>query len=293
MSPDIEELVNRSVIVVDKHSGPTSHQVSGWLRDMLGLEKVGHTGTLDPMVTGVLPVLLGNAVKAMPLLAGSDKEYVGVMHMHQDVPREKLDAAVAEFVGKITQRPPKKSAVARREREREVFSFDVLEVDGRDALFRTTTEAGTYIRKLCHDVGQRLGAGAHMSELRRTRAGIFGEERAHSLMEVKDLLEMAKSGDESGFRKILVPIEEAVLKAKKVYAKDSALVSVFNGAPLYVGGVERSDDGIMRGETVAMMDGSGRLAAIGIAKMDSEEMGKRKKGAAVRTDRLISGPRKP
>ncbi|MBI4894501.1 MAG: RNA-guided pseudouridylation complex pseudouridine synthase subunit Cbf5 [Candidatus Aenigmarchaeota archaeon] len=286
-SKDVSDWINYSVIVVDKHAGPTSHQVSGWLRDMLGLKKVGHTGTLDPMVTGVLPILLGDCVKAMPLFSGSHKEYVGVMHLHHEVPREKIDQVVSEFIGKISQRPPKKSAVARREREREIFEFEILDVDGNDILFRTKTEAGTYIRKLCHDMGQRMGVGAHMAELRRTKAGVFNESHAHSLMEVKDALEMAKNGDASMIEKIAIPIERGLGNAKKVWAKESAIETILKGSPLYVIGVEKCDDGIVRGETVAVLSDGGKLVAIGIAKMDSSEIAKRKKGSAVRTDRLV------
>lgn len=288
MSESLEEILQRSLIVIDKHSGPTSHQVSGWLREIFNLEKVGHLGTLDPMVTGVLPVLLGEAVKVTPLLAAIDKEYVGVMHLHRDVEREKLDEAIKNFIGKIKQMPPKKSAVARHEREREIFSFDVIETEGRDVLFKTRTEAGTYIRKLCHDIGQKLGTGAHMAELRRTKAGIFTEDQSKSLLEIKDFFEFAKSGDEEKFRKILIPIEDAISESKKVFARDSALSSVMKGAPLYVGGVLKSDKNLLRGETVAMVNESGKVIGIGIAKMSGNEIMERKKGTAVRTDRILN-----
>lgn len=286
MPQSLQELLQSSVIVVDKHAGPTSHQVSGWLREMLGLKKVGHIGTLDPAVTGVLPVLLGNSVKTMPLFTGTEKEYVGVMHLHHEVPTENLHEVVREFIGKIKQTPPKKSAVARREREREIFYFDVIEIEGKEVLFRTRTEAGTYIRKLCHDMGQRLGVGANMSELRRAKAGPFNEEQAHSLTEIKDLFEFAKAGDEERFRKILIPIEDAMPHAKKIYMKNSAISSVVKGAPLYVSGIVRSDE-LIAGENVAMLSEEGKLVAIGIAKMSSVEISKRKKGVAVRTDRII------
>ena len=283
----LEEAINNSVIIVDKHSGPTSHQVSGWLRDMLGLKKVGHTGTLDPAVTGVLPVVLGNSVKAMPLFSRIQKEYVGVMQLHKEVPREQLERVIEEFTGKITQLPPRKSSVARREREREIFSLDVIEFDGRNVLFRTKTEAGTYIRKLCHDIGNKLETGAHMAELRRTEAGPFQEKLAHSLTEIKDLYEFAKSGDEKEFRRILIPIEDVIPSGKKVFAKDSAIEKIVNGAPLYVGGVEKIEGEIIKGETLPIMSKTGELIAIGIAKMDNKEVSKRKKGTAVRTDRII------
>lgn len=287
MSKSLEEILNGSVVIIDKHAGPTSHQVSGWLRDMLGLKKVGHTGTLDPMVTGVLPVILGNSVKAMPLFSGSQKEYVGVMRLHQDVAREKVEGMVKDYIGKITQRPPKKSAVARREREREIFTFDILDFQGRDVLFKTRCEAGTYIRKLCHDMGQSLGVGAHMAELRRTSAGQFTEADAHSLTEVKDLLELYKSGENKDFLKVLIPIERAVQSSKKVYANESAVDNIRKGSPLFVMGVHGCDDEIIRGETVAILSEKGKMIAVGIAKMDSGEMKSRKKGTAVRTDRVF------
>ncbi|MEK6909495.1 MAG: RNA-guided pseudouridylation complex pseudouridine synthase subunit Cbf5, partial [Candidatus Aenigmatarchaeota archaeon] len=110
----IEELINSAVIITDKHSGPTSHQVSAWVRDIFDVKSGGHSGTLDPSVTGVLPVALENATKVMPVLTGLDKEYIGVMHLHKEVPEDILRNMIIEkFIGKIRQRPPVKSAVAR------------------------------------------------------------------------------------------------------------------------------------------------------------------------------------
>jgi H/ACA ribonucleoprotein complex subunit 4 len=286
----LEEILTNSIVVVDKHSGPTSHQVSQWTRDIFGIEKSGHSGTLDPAVTGVLPVALGNATKAMPVLTGLKKEYVGVMHLHQDVEEKTLRDAVSNFIGVIKQRPPKKSAVARREREREIFSFDILEIDGKDVLFRTETEAGTYIRKLCHDIGQKLGVGAHMSELRRTKAGSFEEGAAVSLVDLKDAYEFSKSGDEKYVRKLLINIEDAIPHVKKIVLKESAIPSILHGSPLYISGIVKLEGGIVAGETVAMMSQKGELVAIGIAKMPSEDMMRRKKGNAVRTDRVFIRP---
>jgi len=127
----VEELIKKSIIVVDKHSGPTSHQITAWIRDIFELKHCGHAGTLDPAVTGVLPVALENATKLMPVLMGMDKEYVGVMHLHKEVPEELLRDAVLKFIGKIIQVPPVKSAVARRAREREIKFFDIVEIEAR------------------------------------------------------------------------------------------------------------------------------------------------------------------
>lgn len=283
----LQEAVRNSVVIVDKHAGPTSHQVSQWTREIFGVEKSGHTGTLDPAVTGVLPVALGNVTKAMPVLSGLKKEYVGVMRLHKEVPENILRETILQFIGKIKQRPPKRSAVARREREREIYFFDVVEIDEKDVLFHVGTEAGTYIRKLCHDIGQKLGVGAHMSELRRVKVGNFSEEKAYSLVAIKDAYEFAKTGEEEAIRRILIPIEFAIDHVKKIFVKNSAVQTIVNGAPLFVSGITRLQEGILAGETVAIFSQKNELVAIGIAKMSSEDMMKRKKGSAVRTDRVF------
>ena len=286
----IEELVGSCVVVVDKHSGPTSHQVTAWVAEMFGLGKAGHAGTLDPAVTGVLPVALGDATKAMPVLMGLEKEYVGVMRLHKAVDEAVVRKTAAEFVGKIKQTPPVKSAVARKPREREIYFFDILEIsdDGRDVLFRVGCEAGTYIRKLCHDVGRALDMGAQMTELRRTRAGSFTEQQSHSLIEVKDAYEFWKeSGDEAQLRKIIIPVEYAILHVKRIFIKDSAIDAICNGSPLYAAGITRLQADIVRGETVALYSLKEELVALGIAKKTSEEMRKGKRGIVIRTDRVF------
>ena len=284
----IEELIENCMIIVDKHEGPTSHQISLWVKEIFNAKKVGHIGTLDPHVTGVLPVLLNDAVKTAPLFSKLEKEYVGIMHLHKDYDVEKLKSLIAEkFIGKIIQIPPKKSAVARKPREREVKSFDILEVNGRDILFNTKVEAGTYIRKLVWDIGVAVGIGAHMVELRRIRAGNFTEENAHSLVEIRDAFEFWKEGDEKYLKKILIPIEFTIDHVKKVFIKDSAIEAICNGAPLYPVGIVRIQEGIVEGEMVAIMSLKNELVAIGIAKMNSKKMFEGKKGIAVRVDRVI------
>jgi H/ACA ribonucleoprotein complex subunit 4 len=283
----IEEMIPLSVVIVDKHSGPTSSQITQWTKEILGVNKAGHSGTLDPAVTGVLPVALGHSVKAMPLLVGLEKEYVGVMHLHREVDGKVLREEAAKFIGKIKQLVPKKSAVARRVREREIFYFDIVEIEGRNVLFKAGVEAGTYIRKLVHDLGQSLGFGAHMTELRRTKVGSFDEKNSFSLVGIKDSYEFWKSGDSKLLRKILIPIEHAVDISKKVFVKDSAVDAVCNGSPVYPIGVTRVQEGLIAGENVGIFTLKDELVAIGIAKMDAEKIVKAKRGVAVRTDRVI------
>lgn len=285
----IGELINSAVIIVDKHAGPTSHQVTAWVRDIFGIKNCGHSGTLDPSVTGVLPVALENATKTMPVLTGLDKEYIGTMHLHKKVPEDILRKSISEkFIGVIRQRPPVKSAVARVEREREIYFFDILEIDGKDVLFKVGCEAGTYIRKLCHDIGRELNIGAHMSELRRTKVGDFTEDQTRSLVGIKDVYEFwRENNDETDLREILIPVEHAIPHVKKIFVKDSAVDAICNGSPLYPNGITRIQKDIIRGETVALMTLKEELIALGISKMTSDEMLKRKTGISVRIDRVL------
>ena len=285
----IEEAIKNSLVIIDKHNGPTSHQIAAWLKEMLHAKNSGVAGILDPFATGVLPVALDNATKAMPLLVGLDKEYVGVMHLHKPVDENTLRDTVKNFfVGTIRQLPPVKSAVARKWRERKIYFFDILEIQDRDVLFKVGCEAGTYIRKIAHDVGQRLGVGAHLTELRRTKFGPFDEQQSCSLLAVNDAYEFwRENGDERQLRKILLQIEHAVLHVKHVFVKDSTIDAITNGSPVYVAGITRIQKGIEPGELVAVSSQKEELVALGIAKMGSEEMFKRKKGSAVRTDRVF------
>lgn len=153
------------IIVIDKPRGPSSHQVAAWVGKMLGCQ-VGHAGTLDPQVSGVLLVMLGNAVRLAPLLLKHDKEYVCLMRLHKDVDQQHIVEGAKEFTGRIYQRPPRRSAVKRLLRIRTIQQLDILDIKGKLVLMNVRCDAGTYIRSLCHHLGLRLGVGAHMQELR-------------------------------------------------------------------------------------------------------------------------------
>ncbi|WP_020222381.1 RNA-guided pseudouridylation complex pseudouridine synthase subunit Cbf5, partial [Halarchaeum acidiphilum] len=209
---DVDALREFGVVNLDKPPGPSAHQVSAWIRDMVDVEKAAHAGTLDPKVTGCLPVLTGTATRLAPALLEGPKEYVAVLELHARAPTD-LDAVVAEFAGPLYQKPPRKSAVARRLRVREVYALDVLEVsdDRRQALLRIRCESGTYVRKLCHDLGLALGTGAHMGDLRRTATGPFDDADLATLHDLADALaEWRERGDETWLRDVLAPAERAL-----------------------------------------------------------------------------------
>jgi len=236
-------------------------------------------------VSGVLPITLENACKVIPALQGFDKEYVGVMHLHKEISEKNLRDAVKKFVGDVKQKPPVRSAVARRERTRRVYSFNVLEINGKDVLFLAKVQAGTYIRVLCHDIGKEIG-GAHMAELRRTKAGAFSEQQATKMHELADAYAFWKENGDESIRNYVLPVEAAVEHLKKVVVKDSAVFSIVSGTPLYTQGISRIEKGIEKDNMIAIMTLKGELVALAKANMSSVEMLKRK-GLAAKIDRVI------
>ena len=238
-------------------------------------------------MTGVLVVALENAAKAMPILMGLDKEYEGVMYLHKDVDKKTLERTISKhFIGEITQTPPVKSHVARKPRKRIVYNFETLKKDGKNVWFRTKVQAGTYIRKLCSDIGKKLGTGAHMKELWRTKVGHFSLKDSYILSEIKEAYERWVSGDESGLRKILIPIEEAIRHVKRVYVKDSSINLIRNGAPVLSTDIIKTQERIKIGETVGIFSSKEELIALGVSKTCSKTM-LNKKRSVIRTDRVI------
>ena len=188
-------MIEKGFIILDKPTGMTSFEACDAARLKLGAEKAGHAGTLDPNVTGVLLIALNSATKLMPLFDELDKTYEGKAHLHKDISLKELRQIIKKkFLGKIKQTPPKRSRVARVEREREIYEFKVLKKTAKDFLFRVHCEKGTYIRKLMDDLGKELGIGAHMTALRRMKQGPFAIKQAISLEKLnkKDVIEAEK-----------------------------------------------------------------------------------------------------
>ncbi|OPY38955.1 MAG: putative tRNA pseudouridine synthase B [Methanoregula sp. PtaU1.Bin051] len=249
------------LIVIDKPRGPSSHQVTAWVGNMLG-SHTGHSGTLDPQVSGVLLVMLGNAVRLAPLLLQHEKEYVCLMRLQGDVSKEKLGQVFQDFTGRIYQRPPRRSAVKRSLRIRTVHSIEILSTDGRLVLFRVRCDAGTYIRSLCHHIGLALGVGAHMQELRRTRSGTFTESDAHTLHELSDACDSARHGDSTALDAMILPVDKAVPDLPNVVIRDTAVDAICHGAQLAAVGITRCDR-FGKGDSVAVMTGAGGFVCLG------------------------------
>jgi len=283
------EMLELGIINVDKPKGPTSHQVSAYVKQIIETNKAGHSGTLDPKVTGVLPVAVGRATRVVQALLPAGKEYIAIMHLHNPVPEETLRKVIQEkFIGKIKQLPPIKSAVKRQQRYRKIYYIDIMEIIDKDILMRIGCQAGTYIRKLLHDIGQELNVGAHMAELRRTKAGPFGEDTVCSLTDLQDAYWFYKNeNNDKWLRKIIQPIENAVFHLPKVWILDTTVDAICHGAKLATPGISKVESDVQVDDLVAIMTLKEELVAIGFAKMISKDMVKNSKGIAVDTDKVF------
>jgi H/ACA ribonucleoprotein complex subunit 4 len=283
-----EDLLKYGIVNVDKPKGPTSHQTSDFVKKILKVNKAGHSGTLDPGVTGVQPIAFGKATRIVQFLLTAPKEYVCVMHLHKIVEEEKLREAIQQFIGKIRQLPPVKSAIKREERTREIYEFEILEIEGQDVLFRVLCQAGTYIRKLCHDIGELLEVGAHMAELRRTQAGPFREE--HNLVTLNDLTDAmhyyTEERNDKYLRYCLQPIENAITHLPKCWIFDNTILSLTNGRDLAVPGISKLEN-FKKGETIAVLTLKGELVAVGEAKMSAVAVNTNEKGIAIKISKVF------
>lgn len=260
-----------SIIIIDKPAGPTSFQVSDFVRKQLGLSKTSHFGTLDPAVTGVLPVALGRAARLTGYFSKQDKEYVGLMHLHEDIPLEKIEETIKKkFLGRIKQLPPVKSRVKRELREREIKAFELLEKQDKDILFRVECEAGTYIRKLVHDLGEELKVGAHMLELRRIRASIFPEKDAVTLYEFHKAVEEYKQGKQETLKSMLHPIEAITEIMPQAGVNENAVERLKHGSPLFADMIVKS--GMFKKRDFIAIMHEKKLLEIAQAEIDSREM---------------------
>jgi len=231
MEKPILELLEFSIINVDKPAGMTSFVCADRVRKIVGAKKAGHTGTLDPMVTGVLPVLLNRATRLSNYFMKKDKVYFGKMLLHKDISEQQLKDEMDNFTGKIMQKPPVKSRVKRVLRERTVNKFKIIKKNGKVVEFESDVQAGTYIRKLISDLGEKIG-GAHMTSLRRTRAGLFKVNESHSLEQIKEAYDEYTKGKEDKLRKMLIPAEIVKQIVTSLQVKEESLKGLLNGKPL-------------------------------------------------------------
>ncbi|MFX1529925.1 MAG: RNA-guided pseudouridylation complex pseudouridine synthase subunit Cbf5, partial [Promethearchaeota archaeon] len=288
-SRSLTKLLQYGVINLDKPSGPTSHEVVSWVRKVLGISNAGHGGTLDPKVTGVLPCALGRATRALSSLLNAGKEYVGVLYLHSPEKLMRIEKIFKLFTGKIYQRPPLVSSVARNLRVREIYYSQVIEVKNNHVLFKIGCEAGTYIRKFCFDIGEALCSGAHMLELRRTRVGNFTEnDNLITLQNLKDAYTIYQlENDDHYLKKFIFPMEKMVSHLPKLYIRDTAVDAICHGADLASAGICYIDARIKPNQLVGIMTLKKELIGFGTSLKNAMQMYKAKSGILVKTNKVF------
>lgn len=288
----LAEYIRYGIINLDKPSNPSSHEVVAWIKRILRVEKTGHSGTLDPKVTGNLIVCVDRATRLVKSQQGAGKEYVCIARLHSSVPEvAKVARALETLTGAVFQRPPLISAVKRQLRIRTIYESKLLEYDPDRHLvvFWISCEAGTYVRTLCVHLGLILGVGGHMQELRRVRSGILGEKdnmvTMHDVMDAQWVYDNFR--DESYLRRVIMPLEVLLTSYKRLVVKDSAVNAICYGAKLMIPGLLRFENDIENGEEVVLMTTKGEAIALGIAEMTTAVMATCDHGVVARIKRVV------
>ena len=290
-SRSVEELLEKGCIVLDKPRGPTSHQVVHWVKNILGIDRAGHMGTLDPNTTGVLPIALGSAVRVLEATLSEGKEYIAIMRVHREVDEKTLARIAGEFTGEIYQMVPVRSAVKRGLRTRRIHYLKIIEKNNRDILMVVGCQSGTYIRTLIHDMGEVLGVGANMAELRRTRSGHMKEDRCVTLHDLRDAWVIYKDeGDDVPLREVIRPYELLLEHMPRIIVKDTAVDAICHGAPLASPGVVAVDRNVRKGGIVSILSIKGEIIALAKMSANLKEVLRSNRGEVARPDRVLMAP---
>ncbi|KAJ6749673.1 hypothetical protein OIU85_000320 [Salix viminalis] len=288
----LADYIRYGVMNLDKPANPSSHEVVAWIKRILRVEKTGHSGTLDPKVTGNLIVCIDRATRLVKSQQGAGKEYVCIARLHDKVADvTKVARALETLTGAVFQRPPLISAVKRQLRIRTIYESKLLEYDADKHLvvFWISCEAGTYVRTMCVHLGLILGVGGHMQELRRVRSGILGEKdnmvTMHDVMDAQWVYDNYR--DESYLRRVIMPLEVILTSYKRLVVKDSAVNAICYGAKLMIPGLLRFENDIESGEEVVLMTTKGEAIALGIAEMTTAVMATCDHGVVAKIKRVV------
>lgn len=291
----LKEYLSYGCINLDKPANPSSHEVVAWVKRMLRVEKTGHSGTLDPKVTGNLIVCIDRATRLVKAQQAAGKEYVCIARFHGKVEggTAAVNKALETLTGALFQRPPLISAVKRQLRVRTIYQAKLYEYDEERhlAVFWISCEAGTYVRTLCVHLGLLLGVGGHMQELRRVRSGIMGEAPSNNMVTMHDVLDAQwlydNFKDESYLRRAVMPLEVLLTSFKRLVVKDSAVNAICYGAKLMIPGLLRFESGVEVDDEVVLMTTKGEAVAVGIAQMTTGVMATVDHGCVAKIKRVI------
>ncbi|CAK9828088.1 H/ACA ribonucleoprotein complex subunit 4 [Anthophora retusa] len=288
----LSEYIKSGCINLDKPCNPSSHEVVAWIKRILKVEKTGHSGTLDPKVSGCLIVCIDRATRLAKSQQSAGKEYVAVFKLHSAPESlQKVSQALEKLRGALFQRPPLISAVKRQLRVRTVYDSWFLDYDEERnmGVFRVSCEAGSYIRTICVHLGLFLGTGCQMQELRRNRSGVQSEKDGmvtmHDILDAQWLYE--NHGDESYLRRVIKPLEALLVNHKRIIVKDSAVNAICYGAKIMLPGILMYDDGIELNQEIVIVTTKGEAVALAIALMTSPTMTACDHGVAAKIKRVI------
>jgi H/ACA ribonucleoprotein complex subunit 4 len=288
----LKEYISAGCINLDKPSNPSSHEVVSWIKNILRVDKTGHSGTLDPKVSGVLIVCIDKATRLVKSQQSAGKEYVCVFRLHSDVKDTKqINQALEKLVGAQFQRPPLISAVKRQLRIRSIYDFKLFDYDADKhmGVYWVKCESGTYVRTHCVQLGILLGTGAHMEELRRVRSGVTSENdhivSMHDIMDAQYLYDHHK--DETYLRRIIRPLESLLTGHKRIIMKDSAVNAICYGAKILVPGILRFEDGIELGQEIVLVTTKGEAICLAIAQMTTSSIASLDHGIVAKIKRVI------
>ena len=274
-SRDIEELLGSGAILVNKPRGPTSHQLAAWARNLLGIKKLGHGGTLDPFATGVLTLLCGRATRLTDIVLSGDKRYVGVMRFSEDVDEKVVKDVLSSMGDRSYKVPPMESAGKVWVRSRVFNGIDLLDIDhsSRVIVVEVFCEAGTYIRTLARDLGLMVGSRCELIELHRTQAGSFDASMACTMQQLTDALHVYREhGDDRGIRRLICPIERLLSHLPKLVVKDGAAAAVSHGASLARPGVVMATPGIKAGSLILIESLKAEAVAVAELIVDTDTL---------------------
>lgn len=284
----LEQRLASGFILVDKPAGPTSHQLAAWARDLLGLDRLGHGGTLDPFATGVLPLMAGRCMKITNKILKHKKTYIAVFRFRSMPDEDDLKTTIASMTGRIYNVPPEVSAVKVQVRTRTIHAFELLDVQGNDAIARITCDAGTYIRTMARDMGLMLNTPVSLKELRREESGMFDLNDCVTMDQLADAVWLWKEcGQEEALMAIVHPIEKLLVDVPRCQIKDSAVAALAYGAPLLLPGVISIPKGLKKG--TELMVASLKEEAVGFVKLkaDSNEIVSMESGEIARPSMVL------
>jgi len=287
---EISEYVKSGYICLDKPANPSSHEVVAWIKRILKVEKTGHSGTLDPKVTGCLVVCIERATRLVKSQQSAGKEYVCIYRLHDSVEQKRIAQELERLKGALFQRPPLISAVKRQLRVRTVYESKLLEHDPNTnmGIFWVSVESGFYARTICVHLGLMLGCGGQMQELRRPRSGTSHESDCatmHDVLDAQWLYENHK--DETYLRRVVRPLEALLTKHKRIIMKDSAINAICYGAKILLPGVLRYEDGIEINEEIVIVTTKGEAICLGIAQMTTATMASCDHGVVAKIKRVV------